>query len=394
MILLSYCVNEEENQRLTTGEGVVSFILKLLRSSLDSENHVAKTYAFSASETVAAIDKLCLNDTNKVSVVEQEGLVLLIKMINESLTEEEREVALHCIWTLSFHEQNKIKIKEEVSLMDYVQKSLREPEEKSPSLIRSCNGIYFNIYGTSFNQLDEVSETGLNRTSHIMISYQWDVQPTMKKLAVMLKSSGYNVWIDVQNMEGSILAAMANAVEQAKVVVVAMSEKYKNSNNCRTEAEYAYKLKKPIVPLLLEKNYTPDGWLGALLGLSLYVDISASYSIDTKYHEITKQIDSYKPVTSKDTNSNFALPPPSFEDSFNAAYKKWSQEQVINWARNTKIDGLAKALHGFDGETLETLIESMERSPEFFFKSVREDLQLSFISCLKFVRKLKQLQFE
>ena len=50
----------------------------------------------------------------------------------------------------------------------------------------------------------------------------------------MLKSSGYNVWIDVQNMEGSILAAMANAVEQAKVVVVAMSEKYKNSNNCRT----------------------------------------------------------------------------------------------------------------------------------------------------------------
>ena len=66
--------------------------------------------------------------------------------------------------------------------MDYVQKSLREPEEKSPSLIRSCNGIYFNIYGTSFNQLDEVSVTGSSKTSHIMISYQWDVQPTMKKV--------------------------------------------------------------------------------------------------------------------------------------------------------------------------------------------------------------------
>jgi len=394
MILLAYCVNEEENQRLTTDEGVVAFILKLLRSSLDSDNHVARSYAFSASETVSAIDRLCLNDTNKVSIVEQEGLVLLMKMINESITEEEREVALHCIWTLSFHEKNKIKIEEEVGLMDYVQKTLRASDKKSSSLIRSCNGIYFNIYGTSFNQLDAVTEVEPNKTSHIMISYQWDVQPTMKKLAVMLKSSGYNVWIDVQNMEGSILAAMANAVEQAKVVVVAMSEKYKNSNNCRTEAEYAYKLKKPIVPLLLERNYKPDGWLGALLGLSLYVDISVSYSIDTKYVEIVKQIDSYKPITNKEANVNFSLPPPSFQDSFNAAYKKWSQEEVIVWAENTRIDGLAKALYGFDGEILETLIESMDRSPEFFFKSVKEDLQLSFINCLKFVKKLKQLQFE
>ena len=63
-------------------------------------------------------------------------------------------------------------------------------------------------------------------------------------------------------------------------------------------------------------------------------------------------------------------------------------------SKNKHSDGLAKALHGFDGETLETLIESMDRSPEFFFKSVKEDLQLSFINCLKFVRKLRQLQYE
>ena len=31
---------------------------------------------------------------------------------------------------------------------------------------------------------------------------------------------------------------------------------------CRTEAEYAYKCNKDVVPLLLEKNYKADGWLG------------------------------------------------------------------------------------------------------------------------------------
>ena len=30
----------------------------------------------------------------------------------------------------------------------------------------------------------------------------------------------------------------------------------------RTEAEYAFKCKTPVVPIKLENNYDPDGWLG------------------------------------------------------------------------------------------------------------------------------------
>lgn len=30
----------------------------------------------------------------------------------------------------------------------------------------------------------------------------------------------------------------------------------------RTEAEYAYKLNIPIIPLKVDESYTPDGWLG------------------------------------------------------------------------------------------------------------------------------------
>ncbi len=37
-----------------------------------------------------------------------------------------------------------------------------------------------------------------------------------------------------------------------------------------TEAEYAYKLQKKVVPLLVEEGYNPDGWLGALQGMKLY----------------------------------------------------------------------------------------------------------------------------
>ena len=40
--------------------------------------------------------------------------------------------------------------------------------------------------------------------------------------------------------------------------------------NFSTEATYAYKQNIPIVPLLVEKDYSADGWLGALVGTLLY----------------------------------------------------------------------------------------------------------------------------
>ena len=46
------------------------------------------------------------------------------------------------------------------------------------------------------------------------------------------------------------------------------------------EAEYAYKLSKPIFPLLLQDDYVPDGWLGAFVGVQFYMKITDSQSID------------------------------------------------------------------------------------------------------------------
>ena len=40
--------------------------------------------------------------------------------------------------------------------------------------------------------------------------------------------------MDINEIKGSILSAMADAVENSSVVIVAMTEKYKNSNATRT----------------------------------------------------------------------------------------------------------------------------------------------------------------
>ena len=57
-------------------------------------------------------------------------------------------------------------------------------------------------------------------------------------------------------------------------------------------------MKKPIVPLLLEKNYDPDGWLGALLGMKLYVDVSDNNLVQ-KFPDVFKQINIHTKIALK-----------------------------------------------------------------------------------------------
>ena len=57
-----------------------------------------------------------------------------------------------------------------------------------------------------------------------------------------------------------------------------------------SESEYAYKLAKPIVPLLMERGYKPDGWLGALLGMQLYADLSSENAFETKINDVLRMI--------------------------------------------------------------------------------------------------------
>lgn len=69
---------------------------------------------------------------------------------------------------------------------------------------------------------------------HIMISYQWLVKKeVIFRLHESLEGRGYRVWIDRQEMKGSMTEAMALAVEECDVFLMCISQNYKQSDNCR-----------------------------------------------------------------------------------------------------------------------------------------------------------------
>ena len=112
--------------------------------------------------------------------------------------------------------------------------------------------------------------SGDNPPPHVMASYNWDHQDVILRVVAALQSRGYLVWVDTEQMKGATVDTMALAVEGSAVVLIGVSRAYKESSNCRMEAQYALQKKKVLVPLMLTQGYEADGWLGLLLGTSMW----------------------------------------------------------------------------------------------------------------------------
>ncbi|XP_072047559.1 uncharacterized protein [Amphiura filiformis] len=127
---------------------------------------------------------------------------------------------------------------------------------------------------------------------HILISYQWDHQDRAIKIRDKLQQAGYRVWIDVNMMEDNLLNAMAKGVDEAGAILMCISSKYKASANCQAEANYAFKLKKPIIPVKVEKDYEADGWLGIVIGTSLYFNAYSDDVMEKTWPQLLRQLES------------------------------------------------------------------------------------------------------
>ncbi|CAK8687276.1 unnamed protein product [Clavelina lepadiformis] len=139
--------------------------------------------------------------------------------------------------------------------------------------------------GTSQHQDDNQAN------QHIMISYNWnDSKDLAHKISDELSAAGYKVWIDKNEMKGDIYDKMYEAVDNAYLVLMFLSEKYKLSENCKREGELAADKGKRIIPIITQDNYKMDGWTALLVSGKLYYDFSKE-SFEDNFDKLIKEID-------------------------------------------------------------------------------------------------------
>ena len=96
-------------------------------------------------------------------------------------------------------------------------------------LKEACNGVLWEVYGgdkgmycdnPSVVQKERPQSAGTG--PHIMISYQWDVQPRMLILREKLQKAGYRTWMDVDEMGKEITTCSVTWINTPRIMLVSI----------------------------------------------------------------------------------------------------------------------------------------------------------------------------
>eukprot|EP00042_Codosiga_hollandica_P034558 m.242275 g.242275 ORF g.242275 m.242275 type:complete len:747 (-) comp54439_c0_seq1:151-2391(-) len=272
----------ENHPLLETDLQIIQSLAVLLRHALEKSLFVdVRWFPYGPLQSLA---NLSVNDKNKSFILQTDIPQLLLSALNDSESEERVTFsAAKIACNLSFATDVNTKV-------PGLDAKLTELSISSPSKrVREQAGIAVFQLSQRRKKRDDapVAVKGL----HIMLSYPWKYQPLFLWLKKLLEERGYQVWMDVDQMSSSVLAAMASAVENSSLVIYCLSTAYKESEACRTEGEYAYNLRKPMIPVKTEAKYRPDGWLGALTGNKLYFDFANPTAHQEKAEQLLKEIE-------------------------------------------------------------------------------------------------------
>ena len=389
LLTLAYLVDENTNHLILADENLLSFIITLLDEAWQSEDRHSNGY--SAKELAEGLSHLAINDANK-NILGQNGVIpVLISVIKTSNEDEEKASATRALWMLAFDNNNKEKVRQEEGAMDILHQL---QQSKNSEVQKAAAGALWELEGKTARQSSEKMESTGN---HVMISYQWDSQEVLVEVKNRLQASGYRVWMDLEQMGGSTLEAMAKAVEDSSVVLICVSERYKESPNCRSEAEYAYQLRKDIIPLMMQRKYRGDGWLGMLVGTKLWFDFQNKLVLEQGVTKLIRELggrgkeldvtDGPSEPVVRAVQADLLAPPSS------PGVSTWTNKDVKQWFKEIGLEKVCKEdISEMNGQTLIDLQELRGECPDYFYRCIERTLKLTdMFDLLKFRKELSKL---
>ncbi|XP_045161928.2 uncharacterized protein LOC123526741 [Mercenaria mercenaria] len=391
---------------------VVAQLLMLLNEGMATESR--RCNGWSCKECALAIRQLARNDANKQLLNELKALQSLIELAKSKDKEEQIE-SLLAILALSFNDNIRADMTK-TSELGVVDLLLDLKESSDDQKIKSaCEKTLWNLkddlllspipsYKKAGERMQKKNDPDTN-TGHIMISYQRNDRKFLLTIRDKLKDSGFKVWMDVDKMGGCVYETMADAVENASIFLMCYSRKYKESDNCQYEAKYAHKKKKTVIPLKMERDYDPDGWLGLLLKSDYFLEFSGKYDTEDKFKELLARIKTLwshgqdivdtpviekeqQPVLAKTIDEVDAPPkigPNKFEERRNIPYsariniiKGWNQQDINKWleSNNLKNQGIDK----ITALEISLMARMLIEVPEQLYECLRQDLKIKTLS--------------
>ncbi|CAF4137426.1 unnamed protein product, partial [Rotaria sordida] len=163
--------------------------------------------------------------------------------------------------------------------LDRLHKKDKEKKQAAIPVKVNIYGVPVDKYGEQIADKKSESKTEIIFTHDLMISYCHKDKTLCHNIYKHLQSQlQCQIWIDIEEMHGSVAECMAEAIDRSRVMLICYSHAYKESAACRSEATYAHDLKRTIIPVRMDNKYRANGWLKMILGDRL---ARASHCIET-----------------------------------------------------------------------------------------------------------------
>ncbi|CAF3619897.1 unnamed protein product [Rotaria sordida] len=300
--LLAYTTYEEDIKAMHNPGRLLAAIIQSLKATLNRKPEKRSQI----EQLLETLKGLVQHDQIKDEIVKQNVLPYLLECTNQ-LTKKALALIFEILWSLTFFDEIARILRADSNFLDKIQtisknqkleplkkavdglvwKLIQEPvflenvakqEEEKKADVRKLMAETEALNGT--DKKKQVTATKQHSATSSERSYQYDImisychadKELTYKIHQYLVDQGFKIWIDLNNMYGPAMNAMADAVENSEFIILCMSDSYKQSTFCQAEAEYAFKCKRRLLPLIVREGYRPDGWLGFMMGSRIYVD--------------------------------------------------------------------------------------------------------------------------
>ncbi|CAF1511476.1 unnamed protein product, partial [Adineta steineri] len=370
--------------------------------------------------TLSSLQALMQHEQIKNQFIQQNGAQALVSFIRDGdsskQSETQQEDALKILWSTTFNNPHIVNtLQNDVKLMTRVNDIYHHAKEKgNVTLEKAAEGLIWKVEKEEKFKEEQAAEAERKKEEKkkkekasgvveeeeeeeekydLMISYSWaDMDLAHRIFHHLTEKLGYKIWLDQEQMHGSTIEAMANAVDNAQFILMCMSDTYKRSANCQSEAEYAHNRKKHIVPCKMKKDYNPDGWLGFILGTRLYIDFGTyefEKAIELLDNEIQLQKKKRKAAkevarverkaiaeenASKNERKVSQAPPEIKLKSSLGNVSDWDEVNVRDFLLKENLLSMIPLCNGINGEELRDLYAMCKSNSASMYRSLKFEL--------------------
>ncbi|CAF4966475.1 unnamed protein product, partial [Rotaria sp. Silwood1] len=261
-------------------------------------------------------------------------------------------LALECLFLMSFNKKASEIIKKREDFMSEIRKFANDNNliKTNGRLKKVIDGLLWKLENEDkFKKQQKTTAIKKDNEFDLMISYSWHDKSLIHDIYKYLTQQfNYRVWLDENQMTGSLCQAMAKAVEKSKII------------------------------LMFER----DGWLGFISAGKIDIDFIKN-DFQEAIHLLKVEIERYEyneeknipKIKTNEINSSVAAPIPETtkllvrpavisKDYKKIALELWSEQHVQDFLYDNKLDMMILLTENMNGEQLYLLLEKCLRDQD------------------------------